>query len=79
MKIKEILEKLVLSKNIDGLKKYVKEHTSEIYAIYCEEGSGSKSLLSAYEKICMTDTKTASAYQEIMETSIAGDVLFTDE
>jgi hypothetical protein len=79
MKIKEKLEELALSKNVDALREYVKKHNTEIYEIYCKEGSGSQSLLSAYEKICMTDTRTASAYQEIMETSIAGDVLFTGE
>ena len=77
--IKEELEKLALNKNVNGLTDYVKKYNTEIYEIYCEEGRGSQTLLSAYEKICMTDTRTASAYQNIMEASIAGDVLFADE
>lgn len=79
MEIKEALENLVSLKDIDGLRKYVKDHNSEIYEIYCKEGSGAKPLLSAYEKICMAEPRIALEYQDIMETSIAGDVLFSNE
>jgi len=79
MEIKEALENLALSKDINGLRKYVKDHEAEIYEIYCKEGSGAKPLLSAYEKICMTEPRIAIEYQDIMETSIAGDVLFSNE
>lgn len=79
MKIKQILENFVSQKNLSGLASYVRSNNSEIYEIYCKEGSGSKSLLSAYEMICITDPSTALEYQNIMETSIAGDVLFSNE
>ena len=79
MEIKEALENLVSLKDIDGLRQYVKDHDAEIYEIYCKEGTGAKPLSSAYEKICMTEPRSAVEYQDIMETSIAGDVLFSNE
>ena len=36
MKIKQILESFVLKKDLSGLAKYIREHNTEIYQVYCE-------------------------------------------
>ena len=78
-KIQKDLETKILNKDIDEIKQYISAHNDDIMDIYLTCGSGSKYLRSPYNKVCFNYPDLALQYQELLETTIVGDVLFSDE
>jgi hypothetical protein len=72
------LEKILQNLDIKSAEKYILKHKSDILQIYYNYGSGSEYLLQPYNQICLDHPKEAAKYQELLETNIAGDVLFCD-
>lgn len=82
-KAKEVTNYLVNSikttKTKAEVEDMLKEKLSEIKEIHTQYGPASEFLLAAYDVEHLARPAIASAYQEYLETEVAGDVLFLDE
>lgn len=77
--IEKYLETAIKKGDISSIGEYVKSHSDDILDIYYRFGSGNEYLLTPYSTVCFSNPDVALKYQELLETSIAGDVLFDDE
>ncbi len=78
-KIQKYLEKHIRNNDIASIEEYVRSHREDIMEIYYKFGSGNEYLRNPYNAVCFSNPDTALKYQEFLETTIAGDVLFSDE
>lgn len=77
--IEKYLETAIKKGDISSIEEYVKSHSDDILDIYYKFGSGNEYLLTPYSTVCFSNPDVALKYQELLETSIAGDVLFDNE
>ena len=77
--IQKYLETAIKKGDISSIEEYVKSHSDDILDIYYEFGSGNEYLSTPYSALCFSNPDVALKYQELLETSIAGNVLFDDE
>ena len=77
--IEKYLEAAIRKGDISSIEEYVKSHSDDILDIYYEFGSGNEYLLTPYSAVCFSNPDVALKYQELLETTIAGDILFADE
>ena len=78
-KIEKYLEAAIKKGDISSIEEYVKSHSDDILDIYYEFGSGNEYLLTPYSAVCFSNPDVALKYQELLETTIAGDILFADK
>ena len=77
--IQKYLEIQIKKDDIASIEQYVRSHSEDIMDIYYKFGSGNEYLRTPYNAVCFSNPDTALKYQEFLETTIAGDVLFSDE
>jgi len=77
--IQKYLETKIKKNDISSIENYVLSHTDKILDIYYKFGSGNEYLRAPYNTVCFNNPDAALKYQELLETTIAGDVLFSDE
>jgi hypothetical protein len=77
--IQKYLETQIKKNDISSIEQYVRSHNDDILEIYYKFGSGNEYLRTPYNAVCFSHPDIALKYQELLETTIAGDVLFSDE
>ena len=77
--VQQYLETQIKKQDISSIEQYVRSHNDDILEIYYKFGSGNEYLRTPYNAVCFSHPDTALKYQELLETTIAGDVLFSDE
>lgn len=77
--IQKYLETQIKKNDISSIEQYIRSHNDDILEIYYKFGSGNEYLRTPYNAVCFSCPDTALKYQELLETTIAGDVLFSDE
>lgn len=77
--IQKYLETQIKKNDISSIEQYVRSNNDDILEIYYKFGSGNEYLRTPYNEVCFSHPDIALKYQELLETTIAGDVLFSDE
>ncbi len=77
--IQKYLETQIKLNDISSIEEYVQSNIEKIVEIYYKFGSGNEYLRTPYNAVCFSNPHTALKYQELLETTVAGDVLFSDE